>query len=271
MYYLTLGTVWKDENDYALDFIKFHKYCGVEKFVIFDREYNQLKEMTKDMPYVEVIHFPDTPENIHMEGFGQLIKYNQGKTKWLICCDADQAIVGTEKDDVREVLKDYEDYASLQINWHSFGSAGQLYKEPGSLYERFTMRAKTDAEINAHTQFICQPDRCLPIKTAEPHYPFVKEGEIYINTNKEQIDPNKVVALNPNTPLSFNVPAIHNILYCAHYVCKSWEEGEKKWAKGRCDIYGTKMPEMKWYEENNICNEEKEERVSELWKRANKQ
>lgn len=270
MHYLTLGTVWKDEHDYALDFIKYHHYVGVEHFIILDREYHRLHEMTKHLPYVEVIHFPDTPDNIHMEGFGKLIRDNQGKTKWLACLDADQALVPVKTHNVREVLKGYEDYASLQINWHSFGSSGKMTKEPGSVYERFLMRAKSDAEINAHTQFICQPTRCLPIRTSEPHYPHLYPNEIHVNTNKEQIDGDKTVALNPYTPLSFNVPALHDILWCAHYISKSLEEGQKKWSKGRCDIFGTKMPEDKWHLEDAIANDESEERVLELWKAANK-
>ena len=42
--------------------------------------------------------------------------------------------------------------------------------------------------------------------------------------NKEIIDANKIVAMNPNTPLSFNVPPLHDILWVAHYTNKSREE-----------------------------------------------
>ena len=63
MSYLTLGSVWKNENYYAIDFFKYHRSVGVDKFIILDREYSELKELTKNMPDVEIIHFPDIPEN----------------------------------------------------------------------------------------------------------------------------------------------------------------------------------------------------------------
>lgn len=269
MRYLTLGTVWKNENSYALDFIKYHRYIGVDHFVIFDREYNELKELTKDMDYVEVIHFPDIPENIHMEGFGQLIKINKSKTKWLACIDADQAIVPVKTNDVKEILKDYEDFACLQINWKTFGSSHHIKREAGSLYERFLLRAKDDCIYNAHTQFICQPDRALGFMTPEPHYPHLRNNEIQVNTNKEEIDINKVVELNPYTPLSFNVPPLHDTLWVAHYTNKSKEEWEQKNNKGRADIFGTTIPYEQFNQYEVCCNEEIENRVLELWKQAN--
>jgi len=269
MRYLTLGTVWKDEHEYALDFIKLHYYLGVEHFVIFDREYHKLYDMTKHLPYVEIIHFPETPENIHMEGFGRLIKYNKGKTKWLACIDCDQVLVPVKTNDVREVLKDYEEFASLQINWHTFGSSYKETKEPGSIYERFLLRGPDNVIYDLHTQFICQPDRTLAERTKEPHYPLLPEGEISVNTNKEQIDPNKSVSLNPSTPLSFNYPALHDILWVAHYNNKSKEEFIAKNNKGRADIHGAKIPMEQFEEYDRYCNLVEEKRVLELWKLAN--
>lgn len=270
MYYLTLGSCLKNEDTYMLDFVKYHKSIGVDKFVFFDRSYDELNKLFEKDKDVEIIHFPDIEGNTHQEAWGQLIKYNQGKTKWLALIDADQALVPVQTDDVREILKNYEDFASLQINWKAFGSSYENKREIGSVYERFLLTCQNDNSYNFHTQFICQPDRTLGIKTAEPHYPFLPDNEIMVNTNKEQIDPNKEVLLNPNTPLSFNVPALHDILWVAHYTNKSKEEWLIKNEKGRADIFGAKIPFDQFDEYESQCNEVIEDRVFELWKEANK-
>jgi hypothetical protein len=265
MFYLTLGSCLKNEEPYMLDFVKYHRSVGVEKFVFFDRNYEAMHNMFANDHDVEIIHFPDIEGNTHQEAWGQLIKYNQGKTKWLALIDADQALVPVKKDDVKDILKDYEEFANLQLNWKSFGSGHQETRLPGSVYERFLMTCKDDCFYNAHTQFICQPDRTLPIKTAEPHYPFLPEGEISVNTNKEQIDAQKKVDLNLNTPLSFNVPPLHDVMWVAHYTNKSKEEWMIKNAKGRADIFGVKMPIHQFDEYESQCNELCEDRVLELW------
>jgi hypothetical protein len=249
-----------------IDFVKYHRAVGVEHFVFFDREYNRLSELFKDYDDVEVIHFPNTPENVHQEAWGQLIKYNIGKTKWLSLIDADQCLVPVKNNDVKKVLKDYEDFSCLQINWKTFGSSHAINRDPGSVYERFLLTCENNSVYNTHCQFICQPDRVLPIKTAEPHYCFLPEGEKRINTNKEEITENKIISLNPNTPLSFNDPPLHDILWCAHYTNKSKEEWLIKNNKGRADIFGAKMPKQQFDEYEACCNEVVELRARDLWK-----
>jgi len=253
MTYLTLGTLWKNENDYALDFIKYHKKVGVEKFVIFDREYHSLKALLKDEENVEIIHFPDIPENIHSEAWARLIAFNKGKTKWLALIDADQALVPVQTSNVKEILKNYENFASLQCNWLSFGSGGQDKRLPGSLYERFIKCTRKQEGVNNHCQFICQPDRTLPVKTHDPHHPILPAGEISVNTNKQQV----------NGP--FNIPPLHDVMWIAHYINKSREEWLIKNAKGRADIYGQKMPMSIFDDYEKIANVETETRVLELW------
>lgn len=257
MRYLTLGSCLKNEESYMLDFIKYHRYVGVEHFVFFDREYTKLAELLKNEPDVEIHHFPDIPENVHAIAWAKLIGMNQGKTKWLALIDADQALVPVQTDNVKEVLRKYESFANLQINWHSFGSGGALTREPGSVYERFLMRAKNSEGVNNHTQFICQPDRTLPVRTPDPHHPVLPSNEISINTNLHIIQ-------GP-----FAVPPVHDTLWVAHYINKSREEWLIKNSKGRADIYGEKMPSNIFDDYERISNVEKEERVLELWNKAN--
>lgn len=268
MTYLTIGTLWKDEYDYALDFWKYHKYIGVEKLIIFDREYHRIKELFKDDRSVEVYHFPENDRNTHQEAWGQLIGLCKGKTKWLALIDADQCLVPVKTNNAKDVLKNYEEFACVQMNWKAAGSDGKLYKEPGSIYERFLHFSPKDSRYSLPTQFICQPDRTISRTTEEPHYPHLPPGEMSVNTNKEEISANKIVAMNPSKPKIFNVPALHDIMWVAHYTNKSKEEWIAKNSKGRADIPGAKIHSEQFNEYDAECTEY-DGRVSELWKIAN--
>lgn len=256
MYYLTLGSCLKHEETYMKDFVAYHRHVGVQKFVFLDREYMGMHELFKNDPDVEIIHFPDVPENVHAVAWAKLVGHNKGKTKWLALIDADQVLVPVKTNDVKEVLRDYEQFASLQISWSTFGSSGHLTRTPEPLYERFLMRANNSAGINNHTQFICQPDRTLAERTADPHHPQLPPHEISVNTNKNRV----------NGPFS---PPLHDILWVAHYISKSREEWDFKNKKGRADVFGAKMPYDLFDQHDAFCNAEKETRVLDLWKEAN--
>lgn len=258
MTYLTLGSCLKNEEPYMKDFVKYHRHVGVERFVFFDREYHKLKDMFKNDPDVEIHHFPDVPENVHAIAWANLIGINKGKTKWLALIDADQVLVPALTTDVKDILRNYEQFASVQCNWHTFGSSGHLTNTGEPLYERFLMRAESNAGINNHTQFICQPDRTLAERTHDPHHPRLPSGEQSVNTNQHPV-------VGP-----FNAPPLHNMLWIAHYISKSKEEWDIKNAKGRADIFGQKMPYDLFVEHDKFCNAVKETRVLELWKEANK-
>lgn len=256
MTYLTLGSCIKNEEAYMKDFVKYHKHVGVEKFVLFDREYTKIHEMFKNDPDVEVVHFPDIPENVHAVGWAKQIQHAKGKTKWLALIDADQVIVPAKTHDIKEVLRGYEQWASLQCNWHTFGSSGHMKNTGEPLYERFLMRALPDAGINNHTQFICQPDRTLAQRTHDPHHPVLAPGEVSVNTNRNMVT-------GP-----FNIPPLHDVMWIAHYISKSREEWDIKNAKGRADIFGQKMPHDLFVTHDTFCNAEREERVLQLWNQA---
>ncbi len=241
-----------------LDFIKYHRHVGVERFIFFDREYHPLSKLLAGEPDVEIIHFPDVPANVHAEAWKNLIAYNKGKTKWLALIDADQALVPVHTNDVRYLLSHYEAYASLQCNWKTFGSGGHLTKTPGSVYERFTKCAPTQSKYNAPTQFICQPDRTLALRTHDPHHPRLPDNEMSVNTARVKV-------VGP-----FNHHVLHDIMYVAHYSNKSREEWAIKNAKGRADIFGEKMSFTQFDEYEAECNLDSDDRVLNLWLEANK-
>ena len=253
MNYLTIGTLWKDEHDVCEEFIDYHLNAidGVDKIIIFDREYHQIKKMIGDNPKVEVHHYPESPVNLHHQAWVDIAKLVNGKTRWLSCIDADQCLIPVQTKDMQSILKNYEDYAALQINWSTFTSNKQIDKLPGSLYERFTESALTTEPVNKHTQFIIDPSKASSTKGSDPHTPSLLPGNISVNTNKQ-------IVHGP-----FSEPIDHSILYCAHYINKSQEEYAKKQKKGRADIFGQFMPDM--FKIHEFQNVKQDVRAKDLW------
>lgn len=254
-HYLTVASCTKHEEEYIIPFIRLGRFLGVSKFMFWDRTFEPLNSLLnkKDFPDVEIIHFPESPNNVHAIAWAEAIKRNTGKTHWLACIDLDQMLVPVKTNNICEVLKEYEQYASVQCNWHTFGSSGKEKREDGTLFERFLLRAKSQEGVNNHTQFICQPHRALAQRTDDPHHCKLKRGEVSVNTNKTVIS-------GP-----FNIPPLHDTMFVAHYINKSKEEFIIKNNKGRADIFGQKMPFDLFDAHDAIANVEREERVLELW------
>lgn len=254
MYYLASCSIVKNEDDYIDDFVTIHKHLGVEHFIFYDRSQNPLSERYKGRSDITVIPFPEP--NRHADAWLACVNQFTHFSKWMALIDIDQALVPVKTTDIKEALQPYENFAAVQPNWHTFGSSGQKEKKPGSLYERFILRADDRHPINNHTQTVAQLPRILPNRPRDPHHLWMRPGETAVNERFQQI----------NGP--FSIPPSHDVLFFAHYITKSFEEYVIKCDKGRPDIEG-KVDHKVFYEHDSICNVVKEERVSNIWKQIN--
>lgn len=255
MYYLSSCSIVKDEDSYIDDFVKIHKHLGVEFFLFFDRSVNPLSERYKGRSDIKVIHFPEP--NRHAHAWREGVKYLTGKSKWVQFIDIDQVVVPQSVNDLRTMLLPYEPYASLGLNWHSFGSAGRETEPDTSTYLAYTKRAKPTQPINNHIQSIVQPDKILPDTWSDPHHPPVKPGQTQINERHQ-------VFKGP-----FNKPPIQEVGFIAHYYTRSREYWAKKIAKQRADT-GTPGGTMADFDHHQTyMNVEDEFRVKDIWDKAN--
>lgn len=251
--YLTIVSCVKDEEDYIEDFVKYHRFVGVQKFIFLDRHYNRLKDIFKYDEDVEVVHFPE-PQS-HTEAWANGVARTQHHSFWTAFIDIDQVLVPVKTDSLQEALAEYQGFSSLQINWHTFGPSGQETKTEGSVYERFLMRAENHFGVNNHTQSIVQPLLIHVHPWGTPHHAPVRHGF--------SVNENKVPVSGP-----FSIPPSHNTIWCGHYYTKSKEEWFRKISKGRADIQGAHIPSTDFDLYKDTCNVVKELRVLELWKKA---
>lgn len=158
MNYLSICACVKDEDNYIDEWINYHELIGVEKFIIYD---NESKNPLKSSDNIEVIS---------LSGFGQQMNsmndciVNHSDSKWIAFIDVDEFIV--PKEDIHDLLKNYEEFGGFGINWQCFGSSGHL-TNPGSTLKNFLRRAKNDFHTNNHIKTIVRPERVICAR--DPH------------------------------------------------------------------------------------------------------
>lgn len=254
MYYLSSCSIVKNEDNYIDDFVTIHKHLGVEFFLFFDRSENPLSERYKGRSDIHVIHYPEP--NRHAHAWRDGAQWFQRKSRWVQFIDIDQVTVPMKTNDIKVMLQDYEQCASLGLNWHSFGSNG-LEKEPNSgvsTYEAYTKRADGNAGINNHVQSIIQVQHVAPGQIwHDPHHPILNPGVNQFNERHEQFS-------GP-----WNIPSSQNVGFIAHYYTRSREYWAKKCAKMRADTgtQGGTLPEFDHH--NSYMNVVEDLTVKNIW------
>jgi hypothetical protein len=256
MYYLSSCSIVKNEDNYIDDFVAIHKHLGVEFFLFFDRSDNPLSERFKGRKDIQVIHFPEP--NRHAHAWREGVKNLTGKSKWVQFVDIDQVVVPKKTNDIKVMLQDYEQFATLSLNWHSFGSNGLETEPTVSTYEAYTKRANGTEGINNHIQSIVQVERCTQTTWHDPHHPPLALPEYQVNENKQSF----------RGP--FNKPPVQNVGFIAHYYTRSREYWAKKLAKMRADT-GTSSGTMADFDHHQTyMNAVEDLTVKNIWNNVKK-
>lgn len=241
------------EDDYIDDYVRIHEKLGVEHFIFFDRDGDNLTNKFKDKSNITIVKYPEPAR--HHESHLHVINHFKGFSRWIALLDCDQVLFSPTNADLRVTLQEYEPYAQLQPVWETFGDSGHITKTSGSIYERFTKRAKSDAGINNHTQGIIDVSRASPQVPPDPHRVLVASGQVSVDEN------HKVLGSTPHVN-----PHSQNKIFVAHYISKSKEEWIHKNNKMRADT-GTRMDPNLFEAHQTFCNEIEDNRIKEFWEK----
>ena len=237
-YYLSFVAICKNESKNLPEWIEFHRLVGVEHFYIYDNESNDnLKEILSSYIKSGVVEYT------YWSGIGQqrnmyndcLLKHKYD-TKWLAYIDIDEFIVPNDKNNILDILKDYDGYAGLSIHWVMYGSNGYKTKQDGLVIERFTKRASDDFVRNMEIKSIINPRFCVGM---DVHKPYIYKNYYSVDENYNRIYSHK------NNPFTIKKIRIN------HYFCKSWEEYLNKQKRGDSMIGELKHNSKLWFDFNN--------------------
>lgn len=222
-HYLSIGCIVKDEDEYLEEWINYHLKIGVQHFFIYDNQSTKpVKQLVKELnlsQYVTVV--PIAGEVKQLVAYTNCIKRFRIISRWIAFIDVDEFIVPkSTHGNLPALLKDYEAYGGLAINWQMFGSAGHVNRTGKPIVESFLQRAEKDFHINRHVKTIVQPAR---VKSVHDPHSFIYRAPYYaVNENFNRVAD------------AFSDPSVEKI-QINHYYCKSFDQFQDKMKRGYSD------------------------------------
>lgn len=150
-YYLSIASIFKNESHILKEWIEHHKFHGVDHIYLVDDfstdNYLEILQKYIDEGYVTLFI-----NKISKRYCGRQIEINNtyfkqilNDTQWIAQIDLDEFIYSPNHLNIKDVIKKYENYSGLVLNWAYFGSSG-FEKQPKYVVESFLKRCDYNAK-----------------------------------------------------------------------------------------------------------------------------
>ena len=186
--------MFRDEAKYLREWVEFHLLIGIEHFYLYDH-------LSIDHPEVVLADYiakgivelhrrtEDVGENfvyLAVQMYNEGLDLARGECQWVAMLDSDEFIVPKSTTWLPTLLKDYERYGGLTVNWQMFGT-GRVPEVPcdKTLIQSLKKKGLRNFGENFHVKSIVQPERV--IRTVL-HFAFYTEGFYAVNVNHKRID-----------------------------------------------------------------------------------
>lgn len=200
-YYLSLGAIFRDEAPYLKEWIEYHRLIGVEHFYLCSHcstdNYREVLNPYIKRGIVELTEWFDEPNANHWEfcfdvqprWYTEVINKSRGVSQWVTFLDSDEFICPITSKSFSKFLKDFEEFASLSINWRLFGTSHVEKLDKNKLMiEQLTLSASLQHELQSFLKVTVQP---IYVKDfTNPHCANFLDGYYSVNANKVNIGTN---------------------------------------------------------------------------------
>lgn len=190
-YYLALVAIFRNEDRFLKEWIEFYRLIGVEHFYL----YNHLSDdnfMKVLEPYirdgiVELKNVQFEPKNLkewntlQTDTYTEAVERTKNEVEWLIVVDTDEFMFPTKASDLRSLLRNYDQYATLSVDWKIYGSGG--VDKIGSDELLIEKLKWANASQDGTVKSIVKPRYVK--RFLHPHFPILKAGFGQINENFE--------------------------------------------------------------------------------------
>ncbi len=194
---LTVCAVFQNEAFYLKEWLEFHKLVGVQHFYLYN---NLSSDNYLDIlkPYIEsgVVDLTDWPvqtysekdylDNLQLPVYNHALNIAKETSEWIAFIDLDEFLFPVIHSNLIEMLKNYEDYAALSVNWQIYGTS-QLDTLPEHclIIESLIYKAETTYFRNMFIKMIVQPQFVKKIN--HPHYFEYLEGYYAIDSSRKPL------------------------------------------------------------------------------------
>lgn len=163
------------DYDYVQDFIDEHLKIGFDRIIIYD---GSEKTHVFEHPNV-IIRRWDKPHTAECLQYNEHIKeFKHEKDFFTAFLDQDE-IIWTKGIDIHEVMKPFEHYDSIGLNWRVFGSFIEEGNTSNKLVEKYLFHAPDDLyDPNGHNYIKSMAKNNVIEKMIDPHFCILKEGKL---------------------------------------------------------------------------------------------
>ncbi|EKX55301.1 hypothetical protein GUITHDRAFT_99081 [Guillardia theta CCMP2712] len=258
-FYLSAAAVFRDEDEYLLEWLEFHLCMGVEHFFLYNHHSKNEKIDELLGPYIRrgIVTLDDAVCDVHCQvpTYQRCMDDHGHRSRWMAFIDIDEFLMpsppsqGQEQPGafpLRAALTSYESHPAVLVNWLTFGSSNHTKNPPGLVLENYIWRAEEPSEV---VKSIAQPDR---VQVAGGHNHRYKNDEPAVNEKKQEVFFNH----SSGEPPSVSRPASVDILRIHHYRTKSREHAFHRFERDSIfrlndfdneDIYpSTELSQMEW-------------------------
>ena len=158
-YELSICTIFRDDAKYLPEWIEFHKDQGVEHFYLYNNlsTDNPDKILSKYKNDVTLIDWPfdysDAGQwnDIQCKSYLHCVK--NASSKWIAFLDTDEFLFCVYHEDLKTMLKEYDNYGSVSAHWMMYGTSNVIIPEGGKIVDYLVYRENM---TNPHTKSIGQ-------------------------------------------------------------------------------------------------------------------
>jgi hypothetical protein len=218
--YLAACAIYRDEATYLPEWLEFHRLVGVEHFYLYDNGSTD-DSLEVLAPYLDegvVTRLPWPRYPGQYEAYEHCAVEQAGKARWIAFIDLDEFLFSPTGTPLPDLLREYEQFVAVAVNWAVFGSGGHETRPEGLTIENFLWRVRDEGEPNRHVKAIADPSQV--IRCRNPHYFFYKDRQSAVDEN-----------FNPVRFARTEKPSFER-LRINHYFTRSDEEFLEKLQKG---------------------------------------
>jgi hypothetical protein len=264
MHYLSIGALFRMENPWLDEWIRYHAAVGVEKFYLVCHDTDTRVPDKILQPYilqglVELRYVRDMPDLnqsptawVQRDVYRKIIRHVAGQTRWIAMIDLDEFLLPKHYDDVREVLAEYEECPGLAVNWQVFGTNNHV-KRPATQINHLLHRAETDWERNRTIKSIVRPDQVIIKEIPNTHYCHMKHGHIMTSNH---------------SPVSWyqTSDVATDKIQLNHYMLRSWQDFWEVKAQRARNIHAQKCDEhfFNCHDRNEVFDDEISKRFGRI-------
>lgn len=162
MHYLGICAIIKDEDPFLDEWIAYHMHLGVDAFHLYDNGsriplQQSLRKFDALRSKAAITIYSARGKRMQMLSYNNCCRRTKEQCRWIAFIDVDEYIVPGQHDSIPGMLKEFEPYAGLAMNWKSFGTGGHKLRPAGLQLENYTRALSDGHSLNTHVKSIVNP------------------------------------------------------------------------------------------------------------------